>query len=697
LLTSPPRKKPVSERLCDAAVLFFAVWTISCHVVVAAGGNLHHLLVVFATAVVGLLLWRRRAGTAPPESWEAPPPRPPAPTGRAFLLGGFVAALAGTWIYARSGNVVTLWWWLVTLLGAAAAVVFSREEPRLLRPSGGRREERTLLVLGLGAAMFALVCHRPDIDDSFYVNVAVTAADHPRQALLAFDTLHGIPELPLHQPIYRIHSFELWNGALSYLTGIPAIYCFHWVTACVAAFLLPCALAVLFRMLLPAEWLWGVAAALLVLVAAGDMHRWYGNFSLVRIWQGKSVFLFVALPLVYAYAMRFALAPSWRRGWALAAVQVAAIGCTSSALWAAPASAGIALVTALRPSWQGVRTLASGLLSSTYVLGIGAAAKLSMSYSSPTGKRSSWGGEQYLEEAVEKVLGEHALAVFALGTLLAAWTLCRGALARRFTVAAPLLVGLFLLNPYTAEWIRGHVTGPSYWRGFWALPLPFLLAMVLVAPLAWRPRGRLLPGRLATVAAAALFVLFVPQVRGWSPENGVRMAWPGLKVTQPDYAVAAALQAAAGPGAAVVAPPEVSAWMTTFHHHAFPMQVRNYLHSNVGLLGEEELRRRRLMSRYAGGVRRETTRRAFYSGLGRYDVRAVCISDGLRGGARALLTEAGFERTRELAGYEIWTAAPANPPRQKPSPRTREANREALIFRDGFEGAWDQTWSGVVP
>ena len=50
----------------------------------------------------------------------------------------------------------------------------------------------------------------------------------------------------------------------------------------------------------------------LVLVAAGETHRWYGNFSFVRMWQGKAIFLSVFMPLVYAYALRFAVRPNLR-------------------------------------------------------------------------------------------------------------------------------------------------------------------------------------------------------------------------------------------------------------------------------------------------------------------------------------------------------------------------------------------------
>ena len=159
---------------------------------------------------------------------------------------------------------------------------------------------------------------------------AVTAqeASGTAEALLARDTMHGIPGLKLLDPVYRVHSYELWNGMLAYLTGIPAIYWFHWVSASTAAVLVALAHARLLRLVMPRLWPWAVVTVLFVVIAVGETHRWYGNFAFVRLWQGKAIFLYVFAPLVAAYAIEFALRPS-RRGWLLlASAQIAHICAT---------------------------------------------------------------------------------------------------------------------------------------------------------------------------------------------------------------------------------------------------------------------------------------------------------------------------------------------------------------------------------
>lgn len=356
---------------------------------------------------------------------------------------------------------------------------------------------------------------------------------------------------------------------------LPAIVCFHWVSAGLAAALAILALARLARWLTPGQWLWTVAGTLCVLVAVGDEHRWYGNFAFVRMWQGKGIFLFVFLPLIHAYAIELALRPS-RAGWLrLFAAQVAALGCTSSALWAGPASALVAAAAMLRPDRRALAVLGMVLLSSAYVVGAGVAMRQVLA-DTDTGwvtqlapeverearerkvlARDAPGAD--LEIAFSLVLGRSHVRTAALVGLLAAWALCPPGLARRYAVVVPLGVGFVLLDPYMSRLVSANVTGPSYWRALWILPVPLLLGLVLTAPL----RVGRLPGpvrRAGAVLACAAFAWAVPATGGLSRDNGVEFAWPRLKVPEETYRWAALLTARAGPGAVVVAPGEVGAW-----------------------------------------------------------------------------------------------------------------------------------------
>jgi len=663
-LSNPTRTRvgsPASARICDAVCAGFAVWTLCSHAVVASGGGLRALIALYAAVALaagGAALWARRRGWRPSAGaadlpLDSAPPRAAA-LRRARWLG---LALAGLTAIAalQSGSPVSLWWALVAVLLAAAVAFLVLEPPHRVAAQSYPALEIGLWSLAAMCAIYALVAHRPDIDDAFYINMAVAAVDRPELPLLASDTLHGRDDLPIHYPIYRLHSYELLNGAIALLTGIPAIRVFHWVAAAVAALFVPLCHAALFRLLTPRIWLWTTGVLVAVLVAAGETHRWYGNFAFVRIWQGKGIFLFVFLPLVYAYAIRFASRPSLRSWLLLAAAQIASLGCTSSALWVAPLGAWMAMACALRPSWRNGQRLLLGALASSYVLAAGLLVKGPMSSHAPTGARVYEAGEQ-LAAAFAIVLGSGPLYVVAIAAIFVAWACCRRGLAQRFAIALPLAALLIPLHPYLDGWVRAHVTGPLYWRAMWALPVPILIALVLVAPLQWNRREwRCRAGRAACALLTLGFALFVPSYSGFGTENQVRIGLPALKVESVPYRWAAILNEVA-PRKRVVAPTSIGAWVPVFHDHAYPLTVRGYLQPNREAVGRIAYRDRLVMTHLMDGeIRHLDADAIFKRGLELYDVAAVCLKNTSHAETlRRILRNAGYHRRVQSLDYEIW-------------------------------------------
>ncbi len=641
---------------------------------IALGGSLGALIVCFALAgaallALRLLLGRMAVAPSPPEHNERNPRR------RRFVQAvGVALGLVGVWV-ARE-QPVAFWWWTVLLLGAALVVLVLLEAPIFRAAVRGRGREIALWTLAVACIALTLVSHRADLDDAFYVNLAVGASDAPDQPLLRRDTLHGVAGPPVFSPVYRAHSYELWNGALAFLSGIPAIYCFHWVSASLAALLVPLALARLLRLLTPRRWLSAVAAVVFVLVASGETHRWFGNFAFVRMWQGKAIFLFVFMPLVYAYAIDFGLRPS-RRGWVLlCAAQIAAVGCSSSAIWAAPAGALAATCSVLRPTRRGLRIFALAALASVYVLGVGWSLKDAVESArvermaalseqeaarggerrkrEPRGRTHEPGDE--LEVALHEVFGDERLRTAAIASILVAWACCGRGLAQRFAIVVPLAVTLVVLNPYATRWLIANLVGPSYWRSLWAVPVPLLMVLVLTAPLQLGGRWRW-AGRAGALLALAAFALTVPRYHALSERNKVRIGMPELKISGLAYRWAGALNGAVPPGSKVVAPSAISVWLPTQHRHAHPLIARwMYISRYRASLGMPNLMHRLVMTRYVDGRSgREDAPKWFRVGLTRFDVKGVCLRnfDGADR-ARAILRKEGFERTLSGLNYAIW-------------------------------------------
>lgn len=665
--TAVPRAWP-SERVVDAACAVFAVWTLCTHAVVQLGGSLWNSLQAFGAALLvlgaaGFALRRPRPAAGPRDGATASEPTPRA-SRRALLCA---AAVGAAWLFQPAPLPL---WWLTVLVLAAACVALAREEPSPEeRPATGRWLELGLWALALGCCAIALVSHRVDTDDAFYVNLAVAAADAPAAPLLAGDTLHGIPGLPLHLPVYKVHTYELWNAALSVLTGVSVLRCFHWISTALAALLMPLAFARLFRLLTPRDWLAGVLAVLVVLVAAGDVNRWYGNFALVRMWQGKSIFLSVMLPLVYAYALEFMRRPSLRGWLLLAAAQVASLGCTSSAVWAAPVAALTAACAGSAPSRRGLARLALVAVSASYVLGAGwqlkqaveleraarSAARIERTETAP--KRAARTPAAELERAQRFVFGGSHLRRASLAAVMVAWICCPVGLARRFAVVVPLAVLLTLLNPYASAWTLRNVTGASYWRAFWVLPVPILIALVTLAPLSLA-RGRAWLRSLACAAALAAFAAFVPATSSLSAKNRVEIGVPRLKVPREPFAQAKALTRRLAPGTPVLAPRTVNPWLATLHGRVQPLVVRAaYLLRYTRQLGPADVNLRIQLTRWTEQpLRNPEEERRFALGLRVYGVRAVLLrATPATERARGVLRELGFAPDPESGGYQLWT------------------------------------------
>jgi len=652
-------RAPVSERVCDSVVLAFALWTVCAHVVVAARGGLTALVVLYAVALTGAamawkLTWRRPTPHPPGLGVPLGPSRPLRWNDALLSIAVVTASLVIMASFARRPDAVRLWWSALLLLGVFAAIILRRDAPDVSPPQSSRGLEGLLWLIAVACVVVTLVAHRPDADDAFYVNIAVTAVEAPGRPLLSGDTLVGIEGLPIYLPVYRVDSYELWNGALAYLTGIPPIYAFHWISAGIGALLAPLAYAKLFRVLTPRWWLWSVGVMVVILVVAGETHRWYGNFAFVRMWQGKAIFLSVALPLIYAYGLRFTVQPTMR-GWILlGASQIAAIGCTSSALWVAPTSALLAVAAAFRPSPQSLKIATIGVLGSVYVVVQAVLVRARLA-----DVRTSWtpaGGDPgaQLLAAFVTTLGDSRLLLFGLGTLLVAGAVSAPGLARRFAVVCPLVLLVGLLNPYVTDWASMNVTGPSYWRSMWALPLPILMTLVFTSPLRVRPSRPLL-GRLLCVGLVMAFALLVPRYSALSHTNGVQLGWPALKVPVVPYHWAAMINQSVPPGTPVAVPPAIDPWIGTFRPHAYPLVVRHYLWHQSGVQPDEIHHRWWMQQALAAPELVDDAPQQFRENLDRFHVGAVCLANSPRADtARAILTGAGFRLTVREDDYELW-------------------------------------------
>ncbi|MEM1203496.1 MAG: DUF6077 domain-containing protein [Acidobacteriota bacterium] len=590
-------RRTLADRLVDRWVAAFALWTVVCHGVIFSGGDLHDLLwAVAATAAAGLVfgIWLRRR-----RSVRAPEP------------GQILTRSEVAWLAA----------WAVLAVSATA------------------------------------VLSRADVDDAYYLNMAITTADHPERPLMCCDSLHGRPDLALAPPSSRFRTLEVLTGTLSYLTGIDVIQWHHRVLPPIAALLLVLAWARLYRWLAPGRWLWCLGVTIVTFLTVADTNAWYSNLAFVRLHQGKAVFVSVLVPLILAKGLEMGRNPSRRAWWRLAAVQVAGLGLNATATWLAPTIAILALVAGQRRlDLGGLRAVATGGLTCAYPLAAGLYLRTVMSFvlASSVANKDSY---ELLANAVSYVLGRGGLMWAAPVMVALAWWASPPGLGRRVAIVFPVGFFLVFFNPWTAHWFASKATGSYvYWRVFWILPLPAYMAMVLTIPLtlrgsipwAWLRRG-------ITAAVVGAFLFWIPGTWMLSEGNGVTVAPFRLKAGF-QREVAEQLVAHVEPGATVLAPVDVAPWVTTFHDHPHPLVVRRqYLR---GDLGRGEVLSRWKVARWVSGQeKRPRVFRAFQRSLFKYGVTGVCFRRRIPDYQRTVtfLTVNGYERDFAKWGYEVWT------------------------------------------
>ena len=161
---------------------------------------------------------------------------------------------------------------------------------------------------------------------------------------------------------------------------------------------------------------------------------------------------------------------------------------------------------------------------------------------------------------------------------------------------------------------------------------------------------------------AAITLGWAPERFTLSPSNRVRLDWPGPKVPTDAYAVARALTARVEPGAAVLAPAQVSTWLPTLHQHPHPRMVRpDYLLHLRDLVSPAETGRRQALTNLVGGVARDARATSLLRhDLARKRLAAICLSETAArwSEVRSLLEDANWILVERVLDHEIWMPAP---------------------------------------
>lgn len=656
----------VPDRIVPLFVLPYAIWTMYVHLITATHSNFDTLLyglpimaLIAAAATVAWLRLPAPAGQSDPVAIDGGAVSGPAAALAARTIGNRTApfavlALAILWVGLLSAGMPYPAFWWMTLLASCGAWMWNlRGRPDAPSDDGaGKHAAWIVLLVAAAAVCITLVASRPDADDAFYRSISATLLRYPQQPLLLHDTLYRLPDIPVLLQFYRLSNYDVLVGTLARITGADHLVVAYLILPVVFAALCVLAWAYLLRRIVPRRWPWVLLILFLVVLALGEVHRAYGNFAFVRLFQGKAILVTGMVPVIAGSALLFVRHGGLRYWLLLFAAQIAALGVSASALFVAPAAAALGLAGGWSANVAGSRRFAVGMLASVYVFGAGwAMASVTHGGEALVSASPMPGVPQILDDT----WGWWSTRLL-LVALLTAWAFLRDPVRARYLSAGAFFFLLAVLNPYTVRVVADHFVGVrTYWRLTWALPLPFFLAVLLDGviqhALGMRPKALAGCACVALVGFAAAFGWRFGTLRG---ANAVTLGPPGLKVDPVEYQVAERVVENVPEQGVVLAPQAVSIWLPGFVVHPELLGVRALYLSRA--FSPQDAARRDSLMRYVAGQHRPPDSAAWFAdALRRYGLTAVVLAHSApwHGEMQNVLERHGW-RPLSSGAYDVW-------------------------------------------
>jgi len=512
-----------------------------------------------------------------------------------ILTLAFVAAAA---IQYKTSNFFPLWGLglitagLALLLAPKAGVsgVISVGQP--VGNSAAPSASLAFVLVALILLIFYFFTSVPDADDSLFLNFAVGAIQQ-RDALYVTDTMLGIPGLSFLKSTYRLETYQLLAALISDATGLSVITAAH---AVLPTFILVWAASIfvlLHRAIFRNYFLVTILFHLAILIAIDGSLRSYGYHAIPRFFQGKGPFVTIMVPLIAVLTVSALRDNRWISVLLLAAAIVVSIGFTANALYAGPFAAALVAIpflfgapgTRLRP-FRLILIIIYPAILAGFLLAFDPPPS-DMHPSEISGIADAMGP---VGDDLWGLLTSPYMLVIVLGLLfVAAISAFANAAMRPVSIYALGLL-LFIMNPFLWDIFNRSVTGGNNYRLFWAVPIPFILAVVI---------GVLWGTRMLAVRSLVLVALAVAMIAPGSIFYRMQTGFSLIKTPIPEYEIAKAVNGVADSNDVILAPEEISAWIPTFDDARPVLESRElYLVQRIGQFSRDQLSQRMALFRY---------------------------------------------------------------------------------------------------
>ncbi|MCP3982764.1 MAG: hypothetical protein GY723_00150 [bacterium] len=407
------------------------------------------------------------------------------------------------------------WIWLpfVLILSAAGGASVRCWRQELRADPGDLRLFSGALLLGSVLSLLVLIISRPDADDVQYFHRALLQLRDLGQPFISKEMIHNVPNLPLSSVI-TVTSYELFVAMAANLLGIDPLFAFHNLGAIAASILFVITYVLLFR-----EFGLGRVASLAatVLVGAfmltdGNVHRSFGNVTIVRIWQGKAIMWSLMIPLCMLMSYRYMALPRLGRFLPVLMISVVAAGLSSSGLFMVPAmtfAVSLAFVLSRGPTREGLLRACQLNLASSYSACILLAMLLGWLPTFPLEQLFTEWPATWAKNLQLVIDGPWTLARnLILLTIVPAVLL--PVASRRFVVMLSLVLAGLFTNPVTGPVFLEILHAGAYWRLAYLFPVPLCAGLLAGSVLAVgrRPREHAAKIAVGLLAFASIAVAY---------------------------------------------------------------------------------------------------------------------------------------------------------------------------------------------
>ena len=426
----------------------------------------------------------------------------------AIWVGAFVTAVYLEIPFAALGV-------LPVLSVLVAAACFGRGWLHRLRSTSrsGLRWAGKILAFGCVLGLLVLVTSRPDADDVGYLHPILMDSTEPTNPVerdpFVFYFRGERVVIPF---LSENEAYEALVVVTAGLVGLDPLVAYHNIFAFVAVLLWTVLYALLLRRFrIPRSKVWlGLLIIVGFLLLDGNLHRSFGNFSLLRIWQGKVIAFAILGPAFLFFLLRLMARMTWYRLTVVLALAGSSFFVNRSSLFfmvlaglAVPMARWLAL--GRRKDRRKLLAVA-GIVAPLLIVGGLILLQLLRDLPASSSPWSLWqapGDHQQTVESKDYGLTWHgamyelmigspaALLRDALFLFLVPWLTVPKPLRRFLPVYSGLIVALSMA-PWSGP-VWHHLTTVAYWRLYLALPLPLCVGLssrLLVSPVTDRTVAR---------------------------------------------------------------------------------------------------------------------------------------------------------------------------------------------------------------